>query len=151
MCRAAECQRQSHPFPCHPHHLSSFRPFSSFLVSIRGAEMVSSSIFFLKPSTSPTSPLGFGTGHSCDFLLIMIFSSSDICTDELSSSELASVGLSVSRRRRLLRLPSAVISSSASANLTRGAGHGTMCGMLTTRKDTNRVVPKREVVRRDRG
>ena len=42
-------------------------------------------------------------------------------------------------------------SKSESANLTRGAGHGTICGMPTTRKETRRVVPKREVVRRDRG
>lgn len=98
-------------------------------------------------------PGGFGTGHSCAFFLIMAFSSSEmyrgICFS-LSAPALPSIGASV-LRRRLLRLPSSITSNSESANLTRGAGHGIMCGMPTTRKEMRRVVPKREVVRRDRG
>ena len=83
----------------------------------------------------------------------MAFSSSEMCRGicfTLSVPESSSIGPSVVRRR-LLRLPSSITSWSESANLTRGTGHGMMCGIPTTRKDTRRVVPKREVVRRDRG
>ena len=92
-------------------------------------------------------------GHSCAFFLILSFSSSDmykgVCVS-LPAPELSSIGSSVVRRR-LLRLPSSITSISESAYLTRGAGQGTMCGIPTTKKETRRVVPKSEVVRRDRG
>lgn len=54
------------------------------------------------------------------------------------------------RRRRRLRccVPSG-ISPSAYAN--RGAGHGSICGRATTKKQANSVVAKREDVSRLRG
>ena len=82
------------------------------------------------PSNCPTSPVGFGTGHSLP------------CLGESNSP------CSVLLRRTFL-FPSS--SSSPSAYMARGAGHGRMCGIPTTRKDTSNVVPKSEVVRRERG
>lgn len=124
-----------------------------FCVTTRGLDCSFPLSSLLKPRTLPMIPGGFGTGHSCAFFLIMAFSSSEMCRGICFSrptSELSSIGPSVVRRRRF-RLPSSITSKSESANLTRGAGHGTMCGIPTTRKETRRVVPKREVVRRDRG
>lgn len=133
---------------------SSFRTLDNFSVTNDGLDCSSPSSSSLKPRTLPMMPGGFGTGQACAFFLIIAFSSSVICRGicfTVSDPGLSSIGASVVRRRRLLRLPSSTTSKSESANLTRGAGHGMICGMPTTRKDTRRVVPKREVVRRDRG
>lgn len=134
-------------------HVSSSRTLDAFCLTTRGLDCSSPPSSPLKPSTLPIIPGGFGTGHSCALFLILACSFSVICRDvsfSLAALELSSIRASVVRRR-LLRLPSSIISISESANLTRGAGHGTMWGMPTTRKETMRVVPKREVVRRDRG
>ena len=134
-------------------HGSSLCTLGGFRVTIGGLDSSSPSSSLLKPKTLPMILGGFGTGHSCALFLIISCSSSVMCRGicfSPSAPELPSIGVCVVRRR-LLRLPSSITSKSESANLTRGAGHGTMCGMPTTRKETRRVVPKREVVRRDRG
>ena len=134
-------------------HGSFSRNLGSLCVTTCGLGSFSVLSSLLKPKTLPINPGGFGTGHSCAFFLMKIFSSSDNCSGicSLLSSLVPSSTEACDSRRLLLRLPSSMTSKSESANWTRGAGHGRICGMPTTKKDTRRVVPKREVVRRDRG
>ena len=134
-------------------HGSFSRTLGSFCVTICGLDSSSVLSSLLKPRSLPMIPGGFGTGHSCAFFLMKAFSSSGICSGIcfLLSTPVPSSTEACDVRRLLLRLPSSMTSKSESANWTRGAGHGRICGMPTTKKDTRRVVPKREVVRRDRG
>ena len=132
---------------------SSSRTVEAFCMTTSGPDSSSPLSSLLRPKTLPTMPRGLGTGHSCAFFLIKAFSSSEMCRGiriSPSGPELSSIGASVVRGR-LLRLPFSMTSIFESASLTWGAGHGMRCGMPTTRKETRRVVPKREVVRRDRG
>ena len=143
------------PLPWLDHwlHGSFFRTLDIFCITIRGRGCSAVLSSLSKPRSFPIIPGGLGTGHSCAFFLIRASSSSEMCSGIcflLSALELSSVEVSVVRRR-LLRLPSSMTSKSESAKLTWGAGHGRMCGMPTTKKETRSVVPKREVVRRDRG
>ena len=134
-------------------HGSFSRTLGSLCVNTCGLGSFSVLSSLLKPKTLPMIPGGFGTGHSWAFFLMKTFSSSDICSGVcfLLSAPVPSSTEACDVRRLLLRLPSSMTSKSESANWTRGAGHGRICGMPTTKKDTTRVVPKREVVRRDRG
>ena len=108
----------------------------------------------LNPSNLPTIPEGFGTGHSCAAFLMTSSSSPGtagpgLCTSDASSPSALELGLSFGFI--LLLRPSSNVSNSESAKRTRGAGHGTMCGMATTRNETAKVAPNKEEVRRDRG
>lgn len=98
---------------------------------------------FLNPKSSPTAPPGLGTGH-CLFALALISSSSI----PLNSTMFPSAVSVISGLLLLRRLPSGI---SPSANLTRGAGHGSMCGKATTKKLAKTVMPKSDEVMRDRG
>ena len=134
-------------------HGSFSRTLGSLCVTTCGLGSSSVLSSLLKPRTFPMIPGGFGTGHSCAFFLIKAFSSFEICSGIcfLLSALLSSSIEACDVRRLLRRLPSSMTSKSESANWTRGAGQGKICGIPTTKKETSRVVPKREVVRRDRG
>ena len=102
----------------------------------------------VKPRILPIVPEGLGTGHACAALCIAATSSADIDRSVSATGFLfgfASPGSAGDAFRFLLTL------TCESANCTRGAGHGTICGIATTKKDTASVVPKREEVKRDRG
>ena len=99
------------------------------------------------PIHLPSIPPGFGTGHSL-FGPAIVSSSSPAGVLPPAVSPAVSSPLSPSFRR-LRRRPSAVCS--LSANVRRGAGHGSRCGVLTTRKEMASVVPKSEVVKPERG
>lgn len=96
--------------------------------------------FSLNPSISPTSPVGFGIGHS----LASLLDPSASCPSAVSS-----LGAAHFRRLRRLGAPSGISSPSAYAN--RGAGHGRTCGRATTKKLAKRVVAKRVEVNFERG
>lgn len=117
------------------------------------------------PSSSPRTPLGFGTGHS-RWTRASFSASSSIWKNVATSSSTAPGGAgypgrAVSefpstsfRRRRRMRgtcCPSAVIVISESAKVRRGAGHGKRCGTPTTTSDARRVPAKRVLVDRDLG
>jgi hypothetical protein len=92
--------------------------------------------FLSKPKNRPTSPEGFGIGHS-------------LCEPgELSPGTSSPVV-------RILRFlfPSVTpgMSPSANARDLRSTGQGRMCGKATTTNDMARVVVKRESVWRERG
>ena len=101
--------------------------------------------------TSPIRPRGLGTGHSWPLLartsLSMTVSSA--CRWGSLDVESSNCNLSGPCRLRLLRRPSSI--TWTSANSVRGAGQGSKWGMPTTRNETRRVAPKREVVYRDLG
>ena len=98
--------------------------------------------FCSKPMICPTSPPGFGTGHS---RLGLPLSSIVSPIASLTGST------SPSNRFLLLRftLPSAV--SMLSANCRRSTGQGSICGRPTTRKEMASVVVKSVLVVRLRG
>ena len=89
--------------------------------------------FDLNPSISPIMPPGFGMGHA-------LFSDWDI-------SAVLPISMAVSFFLSLIFFHSCLhglVPSSAYAIL--GAGHGSMWGMLTTKKLANNVVAKRDDV-----
>lgn len=117
------------------------------------------------PSNSPSTPFGFGTGHSWP-TCASFSASSSIWKKVDTSSSIAPEGVgwpgrgasAPSSRSFLLRrrirgtcCPSAVIIISESARVRRGAGQGKTCGMPTTSSDASRVPANRPVVDRDRG
>lgn len=122
---------------------SSF--FSSFLLASLTllSTLPPSSLSPFHPSTCPISPPGFGTGHS-----LFGFNLSSSAFFRKRSSLITSLHVSSSggvlrlRRRR---------GSGPSASVRGSTGQGMRCGAATTRKETMRVVVKREVVMRERG
>ena len=110
------------------------------------------SLLSVNPSISPTTPLGFGIGHSCAFFLITLFSSSDgVWYSRGVDLIWGQLSVCACVLLRLRPWPLLASSMSASAKRTRGAGQGMICGIATTRNDTIRVVPNKELVTRERG
>lgn len=95
-----------------------------------------------KPIICPTSPPGFGTGHSRFGLPLA--SSPPSCVSLLDSPSVSSLFF----LRRLI-FPSGV--SMLSANCRLSTGQGRICGSPTTRKETTSVVVKSVLVVRLRG
>ena len=109
----------------------------------------------LNPSSSPTRPPGFGTGHSLFGLEPCIRAISVASSPSILSSTARvllpcapSFSTYFRRRRLFCGCPSGL---SPSANATLGAGHGRTCGKPTTAKLKKSVVANKEDVSRLRG
>lgn len=124
--------------PCHPTDHGGFEPFPSLLEPPN-------------PRISPTSPPGFGTGHSLFCFLNPTSSISSLLSSAAEATFTTLVpSFSSTGHFRLLRLlPACGVPSSAYATL--GAGHGSACGKTTTKKLAKRVVANKEEVKRLRG
>ena len=100
------------------------------------------SSLLVMPRTCPTSPPGFGIGHS-----LFGFSLSSIIL-RLSSPSASTPSSSLSTGLRLRRL---LVGSAESLSVRGSTGQGMRCGAATTRKETMSVVVKSEAVMRLRG
>ena len=92
---------------------------------------------FSNPKTCPTSPPGFGTGHSR--------------AGAPPSPSPSAVISSLCCRRRRRCLGGAPSIDSPSVRAVRGTGQGSRCGTPTTRKEIASVEVKRERVEAERG
>lgn len=128
----------SSSFPSNSFHHGGFEPFPSLLEPPN-------------PKISPTSPIGFGTGHSL-FCLLKPTSSISSLLSSMAEAPVTTRFPSISSTghfRLLRRLPACGVPSSAYTTL--GAGHGSAWGRTTTKKLAKRVVANREDVKRLRG
>ena len=144
--------------------LFSSRPLLRIGSALTTGGMLPSSSF-LNPRICPTSPPGFGMGHSLRRVLsfpelLVVADSSSLAPplSEAGSPVVICFDMIVllfsstwHLRRRLFARVDSASGSAESASARVSTGQGRMCGVATTRKEMKRVVVKREVVRRERG
>ena len=106
-------------------------------------------------SILPTVPPGFGIGHSFFTLVPTISSRSSPPPTATAVAHgcpsLTNPSVAISGAHLFLRLLFPSGHTSPSVYATRGAGHGRICGNVTTAKLAKRVVTNIEEVIRDRG
>lgn len=149
-----------HSLLCPPYNIQHliYTPYFTYIRYVDGRAPPAPSVLPPIPvnaSIFPTVPPGFGIGHSLFSLVPTISSRSSpppivaVGTHALSCLTKPSVATSGAHLFLRLLFPSGHISPSVYA--TRGAGHGRICGNVTTAKLAKRVVTNIEEVIRERG